>query len=125
MVSKDFLAVAFDSGGVTTGPMTVPFIMAMGVGLASVRGDRNASSDSFGLVALSSIGPILAVLILGFFFHPTEAAYGNSAVANVHTTRDVVWEFFINMPPYVREVLISLLPVAAVFFYFSVVYPPL
>lgn len=124
LVSKDFLAVAFDSGGVTTGPMTVPFIMAMGVGLASVRGDRNASSDSFGLVALSS-GPILAVLILGFFFHPTEAAYGNSAVANVHTTRDVVWEFFINMPPYVREVLISLLPVAAVFFYFSVVYPPL
>lgn len=119
LVSKDFLAVAFDSGGVTTGPMTVPFIMAMGVGLASVRGDRNASSDSFGLVALSSIGPVLAVLILGFFFHPTEAAYGNSAVANVHTTRDVVWEFFINMPPYVREVLISLLPVAAVFFIFQ------
>ncbi len=119
LVSKDFLAVAFDSGGVTTGPMTVPFIMAMGVGLASVRGDRNASSDSFGLVALSSIGPVLAVLILGFFFHPTEAAYGNSTVANVHTTRDVVWEFFINMPPYIREVLISLLPVAAVFVIFQ------
>ena len=62
LVSRDFLAVAFDSGGVTTGPMTVPFIMAMGVGLASVRGDKNASSDSFGLVALSSVGPILAVL---------------------------------------------------------------
>ena len=51
VVPKDFLAVAFDSGGVTTGPMTVPFIMALGVGLASVRGDKNAASDSFGLVA--------------------------------------------------------------------------
>ena len=61
----DFLSVAFDSGGVTTGPMTVPFIMALGVGVASIRSDRNAESDSFGLVGLCSIGPIIAVLILG------------------------------------------------------------
>ncbi len=116
LVSRDFLAVAFDSGGVTTGPMTVPFIMAMGVGLASVRGDKNASSDSFGLVALSSVGPILAVLILGMFFSPSEAAY---AAAGVSTTRDVVREFLFSMPPYVREVLISLVPVAAVFIFFQ------
>ncbi|MCM1387399.1 MAG: DUF1538 domain-containing protein [Bacillus sp. (in: Bacteria)] len=115
LIEKDFLAVAFDSGGVTTGPMTVPFIMAMGVGLASVRGDKNASSDSFGLVALSSIGPVLAVLLLGCFYHPTQASYAASAVANVVTTRDVVWEFVANIPPYIREVLVSLLPVAAVF----------
>lgn len=119
LVPKDFLAVAFDSGGVTTGPMTVPFIMAMGVGLASVRGDKNASSDSFGLVALSSVGPVLAVLILGLFFRPTEAAYTASAVAEVSTTRDVVWEFLVSMPPYVKEVLISLLPVVAVFILFQ------
>ena len=119
LVPKDFLAVAFDSGGVTTGPMTVPFIMAMGVGLASVRGDKNASSDSFGLVALSSVGPVLAVLILGLFFRPTEAAYSASAVAEVSTTRDVVWEFLVSMPPYVKEVLISLVPVVAVFILFQ------
>lgn len=118
-VSKDFLAVAFDSGGVTTGPMTVPFIMAMGVGLASVRGDKNASSDSFGLVALSSVGPILAVLLLGMFFSPSEAAYSAAGVADVSTTRDVVKEFVFSMPPYVREVLISLVPVAAVFILFQ------
>ena len=63
-VPKDFLAIAFDSGGVTTGPMTVPFIMALGVGVASIRSDGNAAQDSFGLVALCSVGPILAVLIL-------------------------------------------------------------
>ena len=50
----DFLSVAFDSGGVTTGPMTVPFIMALGVGVASIRSDKNAESDSFGLVGLCS-----------------------------------------------------------------------
>ncbi|MCM1254237.1 MAG: DUF1538 domain-containing protein [Clostridium sp.] len=119
LIEKDFLAVAFDSGGVTTGPMTVPFIMAMGVGLASVRGDKNASSDSFGLVALSSVGPVLAVLLLGCFYHPTQASYAASAVANVVTTRDVVWEFLISIPPYIREVLVSLLPVAAVFVIFQ------
>lgn len=119
LVPKEFMAVAFDSGGVTTGPMTVPFIMAMGVGLASVRGDKNASSDSFGLVALSSVGPVLAVLILGCFFNPTQAAYSAAEVADVVTTRDLLWEFLISMPPYVKEVMVSLIPVAAVFVIFQ------
>lgn len=60
-----FLSLAFDSGGVTTGPLTVPFIMALGVGVAASIGGRNASENSFGLIALCSVGPILAVLILG------------------------------------------------------------
>ena len=60
-VPNEFVSVAFDSGGVTTGPVTVPFIMALGVGLASIRGDSGAQEDSFGLVALCSIGPVLAV----------------------------------------------------------------
>lgn len=63
----DFLALAFDSGGVTTGPITVPFIMALGVGIASVIGGKKSKENSFGLVALCSIGPVLAVLILGLF----------------------------------------------------------
>ena len=62
-VPDSFRAVAFDSGGVTTGPMTVPFIMALGIGVSSIRSDRNAEDDSFGLVAMCSIGPILAVLV--------------------------------------------------------------
>ncbi len=59
------LPVAFDSGGVTTGPITVPFIMALGVGISGVLGDKRSRENSFGLVALCSIGPILAVLVLG------------------------------------------------------------
>ena len=120
-VPGEFLAVAFDSGGVTTGPMTVPFIMAMGVGLASRRTDKNSSSDSFGLVALSSIGPILAVLILGCFYRPTEALYSPGEVAAVETTRDVVRVFGVSLPAYAREVLISLLPIAAVFVIFQLI----
>ncbi len=63
----NLLPMAFDSGGVTTGPITVPFIMALGVGISSVLGDRRSQENSFGLVALCSIGPILAVLVLGIF----------------------------------------------------------
>lgn len=118
-VPKEFLAVAFDSGGVTTGPMTVPFIMALGVGLASVRSDKNAASDSFGLVALSSVGPILAVLILGCFYQPTEAVYSGTDVATVITTRDVVKVFAQGIPTYAKEVLISFLPIVAVFILFQ------
>ena len=118
-VPQEFLAVAFDSGGVTTGPMTVPFIMAMGVGLASMRSDKNAANDSFGLVALSSVGPILAVLILGCFFKPTEAAYSLTDVATVVTTQDVARVFAQGLPLYAKEVLISLVPILWVFLIFQ------
>jgi hypothetical protein len=61
------MALSFDSGGVTTGPITVPFIMALGVGIALTVGGRNSSENSFGLIALCSVGPILAVLMLSLF----------------------------------------------------------
>ena len=61
------LPMSFDSGGVTTGPITVPFIMALGVGISSVLGDPRSKDNSFGLVALCSVGPVLAVLVLGIF----------------------------------------------------------
>ena len=65
--NEALLPIAFDSGGVTTGPITVPFIMALGVGISSVLGDRRSRENSFGLVSLCSVGPVLAVLVLGIF----------------------------------------------------------
>lgn len=118
-VPKDFLAVAFDSGGVTTGPITVPFIMAVGVGLSSIRGDKDASSDSFGLVALSSIGPILAVMILGCCYNPQNTAYSSAEIPSVKTMSDVFKAFAVEIPNYAKEVLISLAPIAAVFVVFQ------
>ena len=61
----NFLPLAFDSGGVTTGPITVPFIMALGVGIASTIGGKDVGENSFGLIAMCSVGPILAVMLLG------------------------------------------------------------
>jgi len=63
--NENFLALAFDSGGVTTGPITVPFIMALGVGIAATLGGKNVGENSFGLIAMCSVGPILAVMFLG------------------------------------------------------------
>lgn len=63
----DLLPLSFDSGGVTTGPITVPFIMALGVGIALTVGGRHANENSFGLIALCSIGPVIAVLLLSLF----------------------------------------------------------
>ena len=72
---RDFLTVAFDSGGVTTGPMTVPFIMAFGIGISAIRNDRKAADDSFGIISLCSVGPILAVLILSLIYRPDASTY--------------------------------------------------
>jgi hypothetical protein len=100
-----FVPVAFDSGGVTTGPITVPFILAMGAGVASIRSDRNSQNDSFGLVSMCSVGPILAVLLLGIFYNPSESTPPSHVVPHVETSRDVVESFAFQLPHYAREVL--------------------
>ena len=97
-VPDDFLAVAFDSGGVTTGPMTVPFIMALGVGFAAVRSDKHAEDDSFGLVALCSIGPILAVLLLGMLYHPEDTGYTPSEIPVIQDSVELWKEFAAGLP---------------------------
>src|SRR5690606_30811714 len=68
-----FIPVSFDSGGVTTGPMAVPFIMALGMGLSKSRGDKNADMDTFGLIGIASIGPIISVLLLGLIYTTPNA----------------------------------------------------
>ena len=120
-VSGEFRAIAFDSGGVTTGPMTVPFIMALGVGISAIRNDRNAADDSFGLVALCSVGPILAVLILGLIFRPGESA--PAVMESIHISDTVeLWQMFaVELPAYLEEIAISLLPIVAFFGAFQVI----
>lgn len=63
-----FVAISFDAGGVTTGPMAVPFILALGVGATSVLGGKSTVADTFGLIGLASIGPVIGVMILGVIF---------------------------------------------------------
>ena len=105
---KPFVPVAFDSGGVTTGPITVPFILALGVGAASVRGDKHSQDDSFGLVALCSVGPIIAVLLLGIFYHDGSTAVETFMVPEAATSRDVARHFVLQLPVYLKEVSLAL-----------------
>lgn len=120
-VSKDFLAVAFDSGGVTTGPMTVPFIMSFGVGIAAIRNDRHAEDDSFGLVSLCSIGPILAVLLLGMIYKPGSAESVSESIPIIDNTVDLWKLFAVEFPTYIEEIAISVLPIVVFFGIFQLI----
>lgn len=119
-----FRAVAFDSGGVTTGPMTVPFIMSLGVGVASIRSDKKGQDDSFGLVALSSVGPIIAVLVLGVIFKINNIQYPLGDLTDftqVDTTRNAFFEYLNGFGKNALEVLIALAPILAFFLLFQLV----
>lgn len=117
-----FVPAAFDSGGVTTGPITVPFIMALGIGMAAVRSDRNSSSDSFGLIALCSIGPILAVMVLGIVLPDVGASYAPVSVPEVADTRQAAQVFGQELPHYVTEVAVAVLPIVVLFALFQLLY---
>ena len=116
---KSFIPVAFDSGGVTTGPMTVPFIMALGVGVAAIRSDLKAQEDSFGLVGLCSIGPIIAVLILGFIYRTSTESAGN-AVASFADTVALGHGYLNAIPGTFAEVGVAMLPIAVLFLIYQV-----
>ncbi len=105
------LPMAFDSGGVTTGPITVPFIMALGVGISSVLGDRRNKENSFGLVALCSVGPILAVLILGIFSR-SNLTY---AVPDYTVSNDILGAFLHTAGHTAKEVALALGLIVAFF----------
>ncbi|MBQ7775745.1 MAG: DUF1538 domain-containing protein [Lachnospiraceae bacterium] len=120
-VPGDFLAVAFDSGGVTTGPMTVPFIMSFGIGIASIRSDKHAADDSFGLVSMCSIGPILAVLILGMIFNPESGEQVAESVPIIDNTVDLWNLFTIELPTYIEEMAVSILPIVFFFGIFQLI----
>ena len=102
--NEALLPMAFDSGGVTTGPITVPFIMALGVGISGVLGDRRNKENSFGLVALCSVGPILAVLMLGVFSQ-NDLSY---AVPDYTVSQDIVGAFLHTAAHTCKEVAIAL-----------------
>lgn len=118
----DFLSVAFDSGGVTTGPMTVPFIMSMGVGVAAIRSDKNAESDSFGLVALCSIGPVLAIMLLGFFYNnDNSGVYAENQIQSYLSTVAITGSYLRVLPMYMKEMVLALAPIVIFFLVFQVI----
>lgn len=120
-VSENFIPTAFDSGGVTTGPITVPFIMALGVGMASLSSQKGSQENSFGLVSLCSIGPILSVLVLSICFQPKPET-SETVIPLVETTADAFRAFLEAFPKYTKEVLVAFLPIIAMLVVFQLVF---
>lgn len=121
--SETYLAVAFDAGGVTTGPITVPFILALGIGVSAVRGSKSSYEDSFGLLALCSIGPVISVMIMGVFYDSSKFAATSSETTKVAENLNEVLQLFQQgFPAYAREVVLSLLPIVLFFVIFQLVY---
>ena len=117
-VPSSFLALSFDSGGVTTGPMTVPFIMALGVGVTAIRADKDADNDSFGLVSLCSVGPIIAVMLLGIVNNVTEIEPTVYPTLVYTASDDLFWMFIRQIPKYAGEVLMAIGPIVVFFLVF-------
>lgn len=111
--SPAFLGIAFDAGGATTGPMTVPFILALGIGVASVR--TRGQNDSFGLIGIASIGPVLSILLLGIFRSGGAAPAADGAAAEASGLAE---RFLALAPEVAHEVGMALLPLVILFILF-------
>ncbi len=110
--NASFLPLAFDSGGVTTGPITVPFIMSLGAGISAALGDKHDRESSFGFIALCSIGPILAVMFLGLFSGGTV----DYVLPDYSVEKGLGFALFEKILHTGKEVMIALLPIIAIFF---------
>lgn len=112
---RNFITIAFDSGGVTTGPMSVPFMVALGYGFTKMRSDKKARNDTFGLVGLSSIGPIIIVLILGLLFKG-DSVYD---LGKFTSSQGILFEFFDSFAKNFSEVIASLTPIVLLYLAFE------
>ncbi|MDD2253564.1 MAG: DUF1538 domain-containing protein [Methanoculleus sp.] len=113
--APEYMGVGFDAGGVTTGPITVPFILALGAGVSAVRAGKSTEEDSFGLCALCSIGPILAVLIMGIFYDPTGTGYAFETPATADSIGELVALYAGGLVGFFKEVCLILLPIVVFF----------
>ena len=114
-VPVDFIPVAFDSGGVTTGTMSVPFILTLGMGLVSSRIDKKAKEESFGLIALASTGPIIMVMLLGLFTNYESGLIFDSSIYTNYNFSN----YLTQLVSCFKDVLISIFPILVVFFIYQ------
>lgn len=120
--NSNFISIAFDASGATTGPITVPFIMSLGAGLAAVKGGKSSESDSFGLVGICSIGPILAVLAFGLFSKAGDAIVIVEDYVSLSNMSQIPLLFLKAFPQYMVDVALALSPILILFFIFQLIH---
>ncbi len=118
---ESFRPLAFDSGGVTTGPMTVPFIMSIGTGIVAARTSSDGGDDSFGITGLCSIGPIISVLVLGIITGVDGGGATPTVIPDLTETRDVAVEFALGLFDHAKEVIIALFPIIVFALLFEII----
>ena len=122
LVDYAYVPLSLDSGGVTTGPITVPFILSIGVGLAASRSGKKTDADSFGLVAFSSIGPILVVLILSIFLRNQQLIYEYQSPTTPSNVFSPFWEALGGMNGTLVKVATSLVPILILFLIYELIF---
>jgi len=118
---NNFLPLSYDAIGVTTGAMSVPFIMAFGLGICAVRSGKNNQEDGFGLIALASIGPVIALLIVSLFIR-TDGSISSETVSNIETFSQLGSSFFHSLFSYLKEVFIVIVPIFIFFLIYNFKY---
>ena len=117
----EFLTIAFDASGATTGILAVPFILALAVGISSMKKDSKASEkDSFGLVAIASVGAIISVMILSIFSGTRN--FSEKLEFNITESKSVIEPFIKNMPILFKEGFLTIFPLIIIFFFFQKFY---
>ena len=114
LAPEEMLGIPFDASGATTGSMTVPFMLALGIGVSSMKTNKNSENDSFGLTACASIGPILSVLIMTILASGKKPELVSETIKNV-TDKGILTAFFKEVPHISYEVVLSLLPIVTIF----------
>ena len=117
-VPQDFWAVSFDASGVTTGAISVPFIMSFCLGISAIRGGNSNEEDSFGLVAICSMGPILSVLLLGMLSSSINITQTTTTITT-STYATIPSDFLLELLHSMQEIAIVMIPIIVVFFIFQ------
>ena len=115
IVNPTFLAIAYDAGGVTTGAMSVPFVMSIGAGIAAISSQKDGEDSSFGLMAICSIGPIISVLVMGLAGGFQNISYTPHALPTFTDSQSMGLAFLAKIPSVTKDVLMGLLPILAFF----------
>lgn len=116
-VSEELIAIAYDSGGVTTGAMSVSFVMSIGAGIAAMSDQRSGEDSTFGLMAICSIGPVISILIMSLF--GMDVSYYPHSVPNFSDSQQMGLAFLRSLPQFLRDVSVGLLPIIVFFLIFQ------
>jgi len=119
--SSEYIAVAIDAAAVTTGPVTVPFLLAIGGGFAAVSNSRNAEDDNFGISSICSVGPIITVLILGMFHNSADTSYLPQQNTVVTSFQQLLKLFGHGLQETFIDVIIIILPIVIIFLIFQII----